>query len=119
MSPAAHLEKARSIMTGLKKLSASDDSLALIDGAMIAGFHYGNALFHRHGVLLEDVHANTPSKLEVPLAKLPDSILPALSAFTELEELRSRYVRDAFEANAAACAAVWRALDVMHEASRK
>lgn len=119
MKPADHLVKARAIMAGLSKFSAPEDSLAIIDGAMIAGFHYGNALLHSHGVLPDDAHANTPSKLEVPFASLPAAIKPAFEAFRELEDLRSRYVRDAFEADAAACTAAWRALDAMQRESGK
>ena len=62
-----HLSAAIRILAGLKKFSLPDDYLAVVDGAMIAGYHLGNALLHKHGVLPDAEHANTPSKLERPI----------------------------------------------------
>jgi hypothetical protein len=93
MTPEQHLEKARRILKGLAKLDPADDTLALIDGTMIAGYHLGNAELHRHGVTDVSVHFNTPSKLEMPVAALPAAIKPAYDAFAALENLRSTYVR--------------------------
>ena len=93
MTPEQHLEKARRILTGLAKLDPAADTLALIDGTMIAGYHLGNAELHRHRVTEVAVHFNTPSKLEMPMAALPAAVKPAYEAFAELEGLRSTYVR--------------------------
>ena len=93
MTPEEHLEKARRIIKGLAKLDPAGDTLALIDGTMIAGYHLGNAELHRHRVTEASVHFNTPSKLEVPVAALPAAVKPAYEAFAALENLRSTYVR--------------------------
>ncbi len=93
MTRADHLAKAERIMAGMAKLVFPQDYLAIVDGALIAGYHYGNALLHLHGVLPETEHANTPSKLETPVERLPAPIQAAFRAFVELEGLRSAYVR--------------------------
>lgn len=95
MTPDEHLEKARRIIKGLAKLDRAGDTLALIDGTMIAGYHLGNAELHRHGVSEASVHFNTPSKLEMPMAALPAAVKPAYEAFAALENLRRTYVRSA------------------------
>lgn len=93
MTPEQHLGKARRILEGLAKLDPTDDTLALIDGTMIAGYHLGNAELHRHRVSEVAVHFNTPSKLEMPMAALPPALAPAYDAFAALENLRTTYVR--------------------------
>ena len=93
MRPAQHLEKARRVVRSLDKLDAAGDSFAIIDGALIAGYHLGNALLHAHGVSAPAVHFNTPSKLEQPIDTLPAAAQPAFRSFGELEALRSVYVR--------------------------
>lgn len=93
MNPDQHLEKARRILAGLSKLDPATDTLALIDGTMIAGYHLGNAQLHRHGVTDVLTHFNTPSKLERPMTALPAAVKPAYDAFAALEGLRSTYVR--------------------------
>jgi hypothetical protein len=88
-----HAAKAKRVFASLEKLHYPEDYLALVDGALVAGYHLGNALLHRHHVLPESEHANTPSKLSVPLSDLPAAIQPAFRAFSALERLRSDYVR--------------------------
>lgn len=90
-----HLQAARGILGGLAKLDAQADALALIDGAMVAGYHLGSAALHAHGVTEATVHYNTPSKFEVPPQALPESLKPIYALFDELEQLRTRYVRSA------------------------
>lgn len=101
MTPEEHLEKARRILEGLAKLDPAGDTLALIDGTMIAGYHLGNAGLHSHGVTDASVHFNTPSKLEMPMATLPEAVKPAYEAFSALENLRSTYVRSPHTPDAA------------------
>ena len=77
MTDADHITQAGHIFASLKKLSMPDDYLAIADGAMIVGYHLGNALLHRHGVLADTEHANTPSKLDRPINALPAPIQAA------------------------------------------
>lgn len=93
MNADRHLDKARRILAGLAKLDVADDSLAIIDGAMIAGYHLGNAALHAHGVTGASVHFNTPSKFEVAPGTLPAAVKPVYDVFAELEAMRSHYVR--------------------------
>lgn len=93
MNAEQHLEKARGILAGLAKLDPATDSLAIIDGTMIAGYHLGNAVLHAHGVTAPSVHFNTPSKFEVPPDTLPAPVKPVYEVFVELETMRSHYVR--------------------------
>jgi hypothetical protein len=93
MNVEQHAAKAKRIFASLEKLRYPEDYLALVDGALVAGYHLGNALLHRHGVLPESEHANTPSKLSMPVADLPAAIQPAFRAFSELERLRTDFVR--------------------------
>ena len=88
-----HLDMARRILAGLKKLHPEADRFALIDGTMVAAYHLGNAALHAHGVTEPGVHFNTPSKFEVAPDSLPPSLKPIYAAFDALEKLRSRYVR--------------------------
>lgn len=88
-----HLEKARRILAGLAKLDPEADALALIDGAMVAGYHLGSTALHAHGVTEPSVHFNTPSKFEVSPQSLPGAVKPVYEVFAALEELRSLYVR--------------------------
>ena len=90
-----HLAKARRILAGMNKLDASSDTLAIIDGTMLAGYHLAGAVLHSNGVTETSVHFNTPSKFEVPAETLPPAVKPAYDAFVKLEDLRSRYVRSA------------------------
>lgn len=93
MNPDQHLVKARRILKGLRKLDPESDTLALIDGTMIAGYHLGNAALHSHGVTQPAVHFNTPSKFEVAPDTLPAALKPMYEVFEQLEQLRTRYVR--------------------------
>lgn len=113
-----HLAKAERILAGLKKLAFPDDYLALVDGAMIAGYHLGNGLLHGHGVLPDTEHANTPSKLDRPISVLPEPIQCAFQAFTELEKLRFDYVRSPSTYDERLAAATWRHLEIMVQACR-
>lgn len=88
-----HTAKAQRVLSSLSKLRFPEDYLAIIDGAVVAGYHLGNALLHRYRALPESDHANSPSKLLMPVSDLPDAIQPAFRAFSELERLRSEYVR--------------------------
>ncbi len=117
MSPAEHLAKAARIMGGMAKLSMPDDYLALVDGSLVAGYHYGNALLHRAGVLPVDEHANTPSKLASGIDALPDGIRPAFAAFTELERLRSDFVRSPSDYDSRLDTRVRELLEVMRRAA--
>ena len=93
MSPEQHLDKARAILAGLAKLDPATESLAIIDGTMIAGYHLGNGALHAHGVTDASVHYNTPSKFEVPPETLPAAVKPVYDVFAELEAMRSHFVR--------------------------
>ena len=113
-----HLVKARRIVASLEKLSLESDAMCVIDGAVIAGYHLGNALLHRHGVLPDVEHANTPSKLPVAPAQLPTAIQPAFAAFTELERLRLEHVRSPGACDATLAKRAWQLLDdIRHAAS--
>ena len=117
MTPAEHLAKAQRVEQTLRKLSPGEDYLAIIDGAMIAGYHWGSAILHRQGVLPEAQHTSTPSKLEVPIDRLPPAAQPAFTAFSELERLRFDYVRSASRPADGLEDRVWRALEVMRRAA--
>lgn len=118
MTREEHLEKASRVLASLRKLAFPEDYLATVDGAMIAGYHLGNALLHRHGVLPATAHANSPSKLDVPLEKLPAAVRPAFRAFAELERLRFEYVRSPSSCDAALATAVRERLEVMRRANK-
>ena len=113
MNTQEHFEKARRIVAGLDKLNAADDALAIIDGAMIAGYHLGNAMLHLHGVTEPSVYFNTPSKLTMPLESLPPTVKPAYDAFERLEALRLRYVRNPGVADAAVVLEAKNTVDAM------
>ena len=93
MNAEQHLDKARGILAGMAKLDAAADTLALIDGTMVAGYHLGSAVLHAHGVTAASVHFNTPSKFEVAPETLSADVRPVYDVFEQLEALRSRYVR--------------------------
>jgi hypothetical protein len=111
-----HLIEASRILAGLKKFSMPGDYLAVVDGSMVAGYHLGNALLHRHGVLPDAEHANTPSKLGRPVEMLPVSIQPAYRAFAALEKLRFDFVRSASSYDPRLATEVWAHLEVMQKA---
>lgn len=113
MNADQHLEKAHRILAGLNKLDPSADALAIIDGAMVAGYHLGSAALHQHGVTEPSVHFNTPSKFEVPADTLPAAVKPAYDAFVKLEHLRSRYVRSPNQPDTAVAADAQRILSDM------
>ncbi len=116
MNSAKHLAQAAIVMAGMRKLTMPGDYLAIVDGAMIAGYHLGNALLHAHGVFADAEHANTPSKLACDIDSLPAPIRPAFVAFTELEKFRFDYVRNASVYDERLGAEVWRCLEVMQQA---
>lgn len=93
MNADQHLDKARQVLAALAKLDPAADTLAVIDGTMIAGYHLGNGALHAHGVTNAATHFNTPSKFEVPPATLPAAVKPVYDVFAELETMRSHYVR--------------------------
>jgi hypothetical protein len=113
-----HIKQAGRIIASLKKLSMPDDYLAIVDGAMIVGYHLGNALLHAHGVLADTEHANTPSKLDRPLTALPAPMRPAYEAFAELEKLRFDYVRSASTYDDHLSSVIWHHLEAMQRACR-
>lgn len=113
MKPGQHLDKARRILAGLSKLDPASDTLAIIDGTMVAGYHIGNAQLHRHGVTEASIHFNTPSKLEMPVSTLPPAVKRAYDAFAGLEDLRARYVRSPNAPNEAAALEAQRLLVTM------
>lgn len=117
MKPADHLVKGGRVEQSMRKLAAGEDYLAIIDASLVAGYHWGNAILHRHGVLQEAEHANTPSKLGTPVDALPADARPAFAAFTELEQLRSDYVRSPSRYAAGVEDRVWQALGVMRRAA--
>ncbi|MBX9810045.1 MAG: hypothetical protein K2Y16_00330 [Burkholderiales bacterium] len=119
MTPAEHLAKAQVVLASLYKLTFPGDYLAIVDGAMIAGYHLGNALLHEHGVLPDDAHANTPSKLERPIDSLPPAIQMAFRAFAELERLRFEYVRSPSRYDAGLERRVWDLLKEMQQVKRR
>ena len=104
MNADQHVRKAHRILAGMKKLDDAADTLAIIDGTMLAGYHLGSIVLHRHGVTDASVHFNTPSKFEVPVSALPAAVLPAYETFAKLEALRTRYVRSANEPDAGVAA---------------
>ena len=118
MTSGDHITEAGRIFASLQKLSMPDDYLAIVDGAMIVGYHLGNALLHKHRVLADNEHANTPSKLERPINALPVPIQPACEAFAELEKLRFVYVRSASTYDERLASVVWRHLETMQRACR-
>lgn len=117
MTREEHLEKASRVLASLRKLAFPEDYLAIVDGAMIAGYHFGSALLHREGVLSENEHANSPSRLATPVAELPAAVRPAFRAFAQLERLRLEYVRSPSSCDAALATAVRRQLEVMRRAN--
>jgi hypothetical protein len=118
MTSDEHLAKAERILASLNKLAFPDDYLALVDGAMIAGYHLGNALLHGHGILPDTEHANTPSKLDRPISALPEPIQRAFHAFAELEQLRFDYVRSPSTYDERLSTATWRHLETMRQECR-
>ena len=107
MNAEQHFVKARNILAGLAKLDPAAEPLAVIDGAMIAGYHLGNAALHAHGVTDVSVHFNTPSKFEVPPETLPAALKPVYEVFAELEALRSHYVRSPNQPDGQAAVDAW------------
>lgn len=118
MNRDAHLDKARRVLASLRKLPPESAAMCIVDGAMIAGYHLGNALLHSAGVCPDDQHFNTPSKLDRPVGSLPDAVRPAFEAFTELEKLRSTYVRSPNACDAQVPALVSKHLTVMTRACK-
>jgi hypothetical protein len=118
MTSDEHLAKAAGILASLGKLSFPEDYLALVDGAMIAGYHLGNALLHSHGVAPDAEHSNAPSKLARHVGALPTPIQRAFEAFTELEKLRFDYVRSPSVYDERLAFAVWHNLETMQQACR-
>lgn len=90
-----HRVKGRRIVEGLTKLDPAQDTFAVIDGTMLAGYHIGNALLHTHRASADDTHWNTPSKLEIAIEHLPSDVTSGFALFAQLEALRQRYVRNA------------------------
>lgn len=117
MNVEQHDAKARRVLRSLDKLRFPEDYLAIIDGAVVAGYHLGNALLHRHSVLPESDHANSPSKLPMPVSELPGTIQPAFRAFSELERLRSEYVRSSSAYDARLATEVPALLHIMRQAN--
>lgn len=112
-----HTAKAQRVLGSLAKLKFPEDYLAITDGAVIAGYHLGNALLHTHHVLPESDHANSPSKLGTPISELPGAIQPAFCAFAELERLRSEYVRGPSAYDARLATEIPALLQIMQQAN--
>lgn len=117
MNAEQHTAKAQRVLSSLAKLHLPEDYLAIIDGAVVAGYHLGNALLHRHNVLPESNHANSPSKLPMSISALPGAIQPAFRAFSELERLRSEYVRSPSTYDAGLATEVPALLHIMRQAN--
>ena len=111
-----HLSQAEIVIASMRKLSMPEDYLAIVDAAMVAGYHYGNALLHVHNLSAEDAHTNTPSKLDLPVSALPQPIRPAFEAFAELEKLRFDFVRSASVYDERLATEIWRHLETMRQA---
>jgi len=118
MNVEQHLAKAQRVLSSLGKLHFPEDYLAIIDGAMVAGYHLGNALLHKSGVSDPDLHFNTPSKLGTPIANLPATLQPAFKEFAELERLRFEFVRNPSCHDPAVANLVKSSLDAMKRANR-
>jgi hypothetical protein len=118
MKSTSHLVQAEVVLAGMRKLTAPDDYLAIVDGAMVAGCHFGNALLHDHGVSADDQHITRPSGLDRAIDSLPEAVRAALAAFAELEKLRFDYVRSTSVYKEGVGESVWRNLDAMREACR-
>ena len=116
MNSDKHLAQAAIILAGMRKLAMPGDYLAIVDGAMVAGYHLGNAALHAHGVTGDAEHVNTPSKLERAIDTLPAPIRSAFVAFEELEKFRFDFVRSASVYDERLGADVWRCLEVMQQA---
>ena len=116
MNSSKHLAQAAVILAGMRKLTIPGDYLAIVDGAMVAGYHLGNALLHAHGISADTEHITTPSKLGRGIDSLPAPIRPALAAFAELEKFRFDYVRSASVYDERLGAKVWSCLEVMRQA---
>jgi hypothetical protein len=116
MNSGKHLAQAEIVLAGMRKLSLADDYLAVVDGAMVAGYHLGNALLHAHGVSAESEHTNTPSKLTCAIDSLPERARAGFMAFAELEKLRSDHVRSSSVYEQGIEGAVWRNLEAMRDA---
>jgi hypothetical protein len=108
-----HTDKAQRVLNSLGKLRFPEDYLAIIDGAMVAGYHLGNALLHKSGVSDPGLHFNSPSKLAAPISDLPATIQPSFQSFAELEQLRTEYVRNPSCLDPAVADRVKRNLDAM------
>lgn len=117
MNVEQHSAKAQRVLSSMDKLHFPEDYLAIIDGAVIAGYHLGNALLHRHHVMPESDHANSPSKLLMSVSNLPGAIQPAFRAFSELERLRSEYVRSPSTYDARLATEVPALLHIMRQAN--
>ncbi len=115
MNTDRHLEKARGIIAALSRLDPATESLAIIDGTMIAGYHLGYGALHAHGVTDPSVHYNTPSKFEVAREALPGPVQAVYDVFAELEAMRSRYVRSPNRPDAEAAAKARLLLDRLAE----
>ncbi len=113
MNVEQHAAKAQRVLISLSKLHFPEDYLAIVDGAMVAGYHLGNALLHQHHVSNNCIHFNSPSKLVTPISDLPASIQPAFKAFAELERLRFEYVRSPSCFDSALVGQIKRNLDAM------
>jgi hypothetical protein len=116
MNVEQHAAKAKRVLNSLRKLHFPEDYLAIVDGAVIAGYHLGNALMHKHGVSSPTQHSNSPSKLEAGVPSLPIAIQPAFEAFSELERLRFEFVRSPSTWDATLAQAVQRNLEIMRRA---
>ncbi len=118
MNTAKHLAQADAVLAGMRKLAVPDDYLAVVDAAMVAAYHFGNALLHAHGVSAESEHTTRPSGLDRPTASLPEPIRAAFAAFAELERLRFDHVRSASVYREGIGEAVWRNLGTMRATCR-
>lgn len=117
MKAVEHVAKAMRVERSMHKLKPAEDYLAIVDASLVAGYHWGSALLHAHGVLADADHANTPSKLSIPVGQLPPAVQPAFAAFVELERLRAEYVRSPSRYLGGLEDRVWRALEVMRRAT--
>lgn len=88
-----HIEKARRIdATMAGKLNRDQDYELVLEGYMLAGTHWLNAILHKYGVTAEGcdlLHSNKPV-LEIPI---PEPLRPLFEAMRYIEDLRPGYLR--------------------------
>jgi hypothetical protein len=93
MKPQDHVTKARRIeATIVAKLDFDRDYELCLEGYMLAGTHYLNAVLHKRGVTREQFdlsHTDRP-RLDAPI---DETLRPLFEALRQVEDLRPDYLR--------------------------